>query len=186
MSDQGSPARVPDGQPDPVLVGPGLKALKDEAYKAATNATPNLSTDKNHQMDSDAPSYFASIPGVNTEALDSSDAAPPLGRRKMSSGQDLLRRLSLTGDASPMSPELDPRAQHPGLKLSGRLISAAFCIPYKLYHQAGSDWVCSDYYSNFLNVFGRMWALILSYLSIGAQATIRNFGPIRFIRSSSF
>jgi trehalose 6-phosphate synthase/phosphatase len=148
MSDQGSPARVPDGQPDPVLIGPGLTGLKDEAYKDATNATPSLRTDKKHQMDSDAPSYFASIPGVNTAALDPSDMAPPPGRRRMSSGQDLLRRLSLTGDASPMSPELDPRAQHPGLKLSGRLISAAFCIPYKLYHQAGSDWVRGDRHHN--------------------------------------
>jgi trehalose 6-phosphate synthase/phosphatase len=92
-------------------------------------------------MDSDAPSYFASTPGVNTEALGSSDATPSTGRRKMSSGQELLRRLSLMGDASPMSPEIDPRSQHPGLKLSGRLISAAFCIPYKVHHQAGSDWV---------------------------------------------
>ncbi|KAF3403783.1 Trehalose-phosphatase [Penicillium rolfsii] len=140
MSDQGSPAKVPDGQPDPVLVGPGLTALSDEAYKDATNATPSLPSDKKHQMDSDAPSYFASLPGVNTEALDPSDAAPLQGKRKMSSGQELLRRLSLTGDASPMSPVLDPRTQHPGLKLSGRLISAAFCIPYKLYHQAGSEW----------------------------------------------
>jgi trehalose 6-phosphate synthase/phosphatase len=154
MSDQGSPARVPDGQPDPVLVGPGLTALKDEAYKAATNATPSLPTDKKHQMDSDVPSYFASIPGVNTEALDPSDKTPPPRRRKMSSGQDLLRRLSLTGDASPMSPELDPRAQHPGLKLSGRLISVAFCMPYKLYHQAGSDWVCGDQYKNFTRHLG--------------------------------
>lgn len=141
MSGQGSPAKVPDGQPDPVLVGPGLSALKDKAYNDATNATPSLPSDKKHQMDSDAPSYFASIPGVNTEALSSSDATPSTSRRKMSSGQELLRRLSLTGYASPMSPEIDPRSQHPGLKLSGRLISAAFCIPYKVHHQAGSDWV---------------------------------------------
>lgn len=135
---------MPDGQPNPVLVGPGLKALKEEAYTDATNATPNLGTDKKHQMDSDAPSYFANIPGSRTESLDPSELTsnPPDNRRKASSGQELLRRLSLTGGASPMSPEVDPRAQHPGLKLSGRLISAAFCIPYKLYYQSGSDWVC--------------------------------------------
>lgn len=141
MSSPGSPAKVPDGQPDPILVGPGLSALKDEAYKDATDATPSLPSDKKHQMDSDAPSYFASIPGVNTEAFDFSDTTQSTGRRKMSSGQELLRRLSLTGYASPMSPEIDPRSQHPGLKLSGRLISAAFCIPYKVHHQAGSNWV---------------------------------------------
>jgi trehalose 6-phosphate synthase/phosphatase len=53
---------------------------------------------------------------------------------------DLLRRLSLTSE-SPMSPEVDPRVEHPGLNLSGRLISASFCIPYKLNFQSGSDWV---------------------------------------------
>jgi trehalose 6-phosphate synthase/phosphatase len=151
MSDQGSPAKVPDEQPDPVLVGPGLTALKDGAYQDATKATPSLAADKNHQTDSDAPSYFASIPGVNTGGLGSSDGDrdSPSGRRRMSSGKDLLRRLSLTGGASPMSPSGDPRAQHPGLKLSGRLISVAFCIPFKLYHQAGSDWVCGDHCESF-------------------------------------
>lgn len=142
-----SPARVPEGQPEPVLAGPGLKALKPEAYQGATNVTPSLGTDKKNQMESDAPSYFASIPGIQTESLNPSDqssAALHTGKRT-SSGQELLRRLSLMGDASPMSPEIDPRAHHPGLNLSGRLISAAFCIPYKLYFKSGSDWVCNAF-----------------------------------------
>lgn len=143
MSDQGkTPAKVPDSQPDPVMVGPGLKAFKEDAYKEATNATPSLPADKNHPADNDAPSYFANIPGVKAEALDTTQTRSQPRRRKMSSGEELLRRLSLTGDASPMTPEIDPRSQHPGLKLSGRLISAAFCIPYKVYHKSGSDWVC--------------------------------------------
>lgn len=143
MSEQVSPAEVPDGQPNPVLVGPGLKALKDKAYVTATNATPSTDADKKHPTDSDAPSYFANIPGIQTGSLDPSDVTSMMSgsQRKPSSGQDLLRRLSLTGESSPMTPEADPRAQHPGLKLSGRLISAAFCIPYKLYFQSGSDWV---------------------------------------------
>lgn len=40
-----------------------------------------------------------------------------------------------------MSPGIDPREEHPGLRLSGRVISAAFCIPHKLQFKAGSDWV---------------------------------------------
>jgi trehalose 6-phosphate synthase/phosphatase len=145
MSDSESPAGVvPDSQPDPVLVGPGLKTLKDEAYTDATNATPSLDTDKKSQMDSDAPSYFANIPGTGAEGLNSPDLSsiPEKSQGSTSSGQDLLRRLSLVGDSSPISPEVDPRTQHPELKLSGRLISAAFCIPYKLQFQAGLDWVC--------------------------------------------
>lgn len=145
MSGKDSPAHVPDGEPNPVLVGPGLKALREKAYTDATNATPSTDSDKKHPADSDAPSYFANTPGAKAGSLDPSDmtSMPSNASRKASSGQDLLRRLSLTGDASPMSPEVDPRAQHPGLKLSGRLISAAFCIPYKLGFKSGSDWVRS-------------------------------------------
>lgn len=143
MPEQDSPAHVPDGQPNPVLIGPGLKALRDKAYTDATNATPSLDADRKYPTDNDAPSYFANIPGAKTGSLDPSEvtSTPSNPGRKSSAGQDLLRRLSLTGEASPMSPEADPRAQHPGLKLSGRLISAAFCIPYKLYFQSECDWV---------------------------------------------
>ncbi|KAJ5124648.1 uncharacterized protein N7515_008473 [Penicillium bovifimosum] len=123
MSASESPAQVPDGQPNPVIVGSGLKALKSEAYTDATNATPVATNE--------APSYFDNLPGVKPSHI-------AQGERK-SSGIELLRRLSLTSD-SPMSPETDPRARHSGLKLSGRLISVAFCIPYKLNFQSGSDW----------------------------------------------
>ncbi|KAJ5116469.1 Trehalose-phosphatase [Penicillium angulare] len=143
MSDSESPERVPDGQPDPVLVGSGLRAQRQEAYTNATNATPSLDTDKKHQMDSDdGSSYFANLPGARTEGLDPSDLSsiPEDTQRRESSGQDLLRRLSLVGESSPDLPDVDPKKQHPGLKLSGRVISAAFCIPYKLQFNAESDW----------------------------------------------
>lgn len=139
MSESSSPAHVPDGQPNPILVGPGMQALHHEAYSKATNATPSLDADKTHPVDRDAPSYFANIPGVKDDSMDSSARAEP--RRKTSAGEDLLRRLSLTGPSSPMSPDIDPREEHPGLRLSGRVISAAFCIPHKLHFKAGSDWV---------------------------------------------
>lgn len=147
MSDSESPAALPDGQPDPVLVGPGLKALKQEAYTDATNATPSLVADKKSQPDSDAPSYFANTPGTGMQGLEPSNLSsiPEKPQGHTSSGQDLLRRLSLVGESSPILPDVDPRTQHPELKLSGRLISAAFCIPYKLQFQAGSDWVCSRF-----------------------------------------
>ncbi|CAL5866603.1 uncharacterized protein PFLUO_LOCUS812 [Penicillium psychrofluorescens] len=143
MTDQDSPKQVPEGQPDPVLVGPGLRALKEEAYTDATNVTPAADADKAHPVDTDTPSYFANIPGANAASLDPSElpSSPAYVAKRASSSMDLLRRLSLTADASPSSPEVDPRTQHPGLRLSGRLISAAFCIPYKLYHQPGSDLV---------------------------------------------
>jgi len=145
MSESSSPTRVPDGQPNPVLVGPGLQAFQHQAYSRASVATPSLDADKTYPVDSDAASYFANIPGSKTEPMDPSHSASSKTehQRKISAGEDLLRRLSLTGPSSPMSPGIDPREEHPGLRLSGRVISAAFCIPHKLHFKAGSDWVCS-------------------------------------------
>lgn len=149
MSEPLSPAHVPDDQPNPVLVGPGLRALKDDAYTKATNATPCLDADTVNQMlESNEPSYFANIPGAHSSASVPPDetSIPVEAERRATSGKDLLRRLSLAGD-TPQSPELDPRTEYPGLQLSGRLISAAFCIPYKLYHRPGSEWVSRELYT---------------------------------------
>ncbi|KAI9696637.1 MAG: threalose-6-phosphate phosphatase [Bogoriella megaspora] len=58
------------------------------------------------------------------------------------SGEELLRRLSLTG-ASRQARDLvdvDPRAAYEGLNLSGNIITATFCIPYSLGYSPGGDW----------------------------------------------
>ncbi|OJJ34280.1 hypothetical protein ASPWEDRAFT_173702 [Aspergillus wentii DTO 134E9] len=140
MSDNHTPVNVPDGQPNPVLVGPGLKSLNDGAYSKATNATPSLDSDKKHQPLNDAPSYFYDLPGAHQGSPDGSPATPAQAAKDARSGRDLLRRLSLVGNASPVIPEPDPREQYPGLRLSGRIISVAFCIPYKLFLRSGSEW----------------------------------------------
>lgn len=175
MSEPLSPAHVPEDQPNPVLVGPGLQALKDDAYSKATNATPCLDADTVNQMlESEAPSYFANIPGAysSTTVPQDQTSIPVEVKRRASSGQDLLRRLSLAGD-TPISPELDPRVEYPGLQLSGRLISAAFCIPYKLYHRAGSDWVSGE------PCVGVVKRGLTS--GIDAQAASRHISPVRLL-----
>ena len=60
-------------------------------------------------------------------------------------GEELLRRLSLT-HTSPMkhTKDLDPRASHPNLNLSGRIISATFVVPFKLKFVPGGEWVRSQ------------------------------------------
>lgn len=134
-----SPGRVPDGQPDPVIVGPGMKTLGEGAYLKASNATPSLDVDKQHQTASDAPPYFNKIPGSKDNPV-KSPSTPAEAVGEATSGPELLRRLSLVGGMSPISPDVDPRTAYPGLQLSGRIISAAFCIPYKLGYRPGSDW----------------------------------------------
>lgn len=58
-------------------------------------------------------------------------------------GAELLRRLSLVNGRRPEVADLDPRAVHPGLNLTGGLISATFCIPHAVEFRGGADWVRS-------------------------------------------
>lgn len=56
--------------------------------------------------------------------------------------EDLLRRLSLTGTQSkPDFDSIDPRTAHPGLGLSGNIISATFAVPYKVGYTTSGEWV---------------------------------------------
>lgn len=57
------------------------------------------------------------------------------------SGEDLLRRLSLSAPPKPNFEDADPRTAHPGLTLSGNVISAAFCVPYKIGYTSNGEWV---------------------------------------------
>ena len=180
MSSAHETPAIPDGQPNPVIVGPGMKTLGDDAYTKASNATPSVDTDKKHPLFSDGPSYFSDTPGVHRKSPPDGDsdvttpATPEQAAKQARSGRELLRRLSLVGTSPQAVPEIDPCEQHPGLRLSGRIISATFCIPYKLYFQSGSDWVC------FTSLISDKIALRLTsqFVSIGAQIPSRN---VRFV-----
>jgi trehalose 6-phosphate synthase/phosphatase len=58
-------------------------------------------------------------------------------------GEELLRRLSLIGDTTGKHDlaDVDPRAAHPALNLSGGVISVTFCVPYQFGFSPGLDWV---------------------------------------------
>ncbi|GAB1196081.1 glycosyltransferase family 20-domain-containing protein [Aspergillus pseudonomiae] len=135
-----TPAKTPRDQPDPVLVGPGLKALGEEAYTKASTATPIPGGEKNQSLATDTPSYFAVAPGerASSESSNATPTTPAQAAKDVRSRIELLRRLSLR--ETPKVLEEDLRQQHPGLRLSGRIISAAFCIPYKVYYRRGSYW----------------------------------------------
>lgn len=153
MSPEHETPPVPSGHPNPVMVGPGMESLEDGAYAKASYATQNPEGDQQQSLrDRNEPSYFASGAGVGAGGGggapfggdDNQPITPEDAAMFSKSGKDLLRRLSLVGGTTPQElPQMDPREQYPGLRLSGRIISAAFCIPYKLYFRTGSDWVCS-------------------------------------------
>ena len=56
------------------------------------------------------------------------------------SPQERLRRLSLVDAERSERPTTDPRMAYPTLQLSGRIISATFCIPRSLGFESGQDW----------------------------------------------
>ena len=118
-----------------------MKTLGEEAYKGASKVTPSaLDADRKHPVDTDAPSYFRDIPGSGADGT--SPTSPAEAAKDAKTPKEILRRLSLvgTGSFSNLS-QPDPGQQYPGLKLTGRIISAAFCIPYKVRIHSNSDWV---------------------------------------------
>ncbi|KIX07646.1 trehalose-phosphatase [Rhinocladiella mackenziei CBS 650.93] len=87
-------------------------------------------------------SYF-SLP-QNPPSDESAASGSPVDVAKGArSGQELLRRLSLVDSKGAESLDVDPRTAHPGLRLSGNVISATFCIPYQLTLGPQDDWVLS-------------------------------------------
>lgn len=69
--------------------------------------------------------------------------SPDVDEHGNQTGEALLRRFSESGKGSehPDLADVDPRAAHPNLHLSGHVISVSFCVPYKLAWTPGADWV---------------------------------------------
>ncbi|KAL2843803.1 glycosyltransferase family 20-domain-containing protein [Aspergillus pseudodeflectus] len=63
---------------------------------------------------------------------------PSQAAKHANSSSELLRRLSLKEVLTMQQADL--QKQYPSLNLTGRIISATFCIPYRLYFQPGRDW----------------------------------------------
>ncbi|KAF2115452.1 glycosyltransferase family 20-domain-containing protein [Lophiotrema nucula] len=85
-----------------------------------------------------ANSYFAPKGGEKDRPSSPTEVA-----KGAKSGEELLRRLSIIPDPSKQKHDLadvDPRAAHPGLNLSGRVISANFTVPYSIGYSPGNDW----------------------------------------------
>lgn len=86
-----------------------------------------------------AQSYF--IHDIN-QLRDQTAQSPSEAASGAKSDREILRRMSLSSHQKQASlTDVDPRAAHPSLSLSGSVISAAFCIPYSLHYRKGRDWV---------------------------------------------
>ncbi|KAI1911462.1 threalose-6-phosphate phosphatase [Ophidiomyces ophidiicola] len=78
-------------------------------------------------------------PVVEDGPLGNSPGNPAEAAKGAQSGRELLRRLSLVGN-KPMPSIMTSPEEHADLNLTGRIISAAFCIPYKVRYGSGLDW----------------------------------------------
>ncbi|KAF2083233.1 glycosyltransferase family 20 protein, partial [Saccharata proteae CBS 121410] len=95
-----------------------------------TKATPGPQWNSN--------SYVAQDGAAKQDKPPSSPTDVAAGAR---SGEELLRRLSLVDPSSKRDlADIDPRAAHPNLNLSGGVISATFCVPYNIGYSPGNDW----------------------------------------------
>jgi len=83
-----------------------------------------------------ANSYFAPKSSTDSIPATASDAGAGAG-----TPQELLRRLSLVDRDNIISKSQDPRAAHPGLNMSGNIISAYLCVPHNIKFGKDGHWV---------------------------------------------
>jgi len=127
-----------------VPVTPGIYNAEhndQNPYEKAFNTAP---PDSNNSSGTAGPQWNANGKALDQEPNGRRPTSPTEAADGVRSGEELLRRLSLTGQR-PQHPDLadvDPRAAHPNLHLSGHVISATFCVPYKINYAPGADWVC--------------------------------------------
>ena len=120
-----------------------------EYFKMANQDVPMVVD--SHDQDSCTPdpssaslNPFPSDQFLNNEATNTNRNSDTAGQvAGATSGAELLQRLSLANASHPHSSVTHPQ-DHPDLDLSGRIISAAFCVPYNLGFRPGKPWVGSN------------------------------------------
>ena len=128
-----------------VPVNPGISLSGVSAYHdphvVARQAEPLNSKALEHNVGtrvSNASSYFTPKTGA-TESQATPDSPVEMAKGART-GAELLRRLSLTHTARTEAADIDPRLLHPGLRLSGNIISASVCIPYSVGLRPDGEW----------------------------------------------
>ncbi|KAJ4336102.1 threalose-6-phosphate phosphatase [Didymella glomerata] len=130
------PALHPSITNVPVTPGFGLNEEKPPARAQNNNLPFDPETASPGPSWGNKGSYF---PKQNGDDRASSPTEQAAGAH---TGEELLKRLSVSSESTKKHDlaDVDPRAAHPGLNLSGRLISATFAVPYNLGYSKGNDW----------------------------------------------
>jgi len=120
-----------------VPVTPGFGLHEEKEQKQSNNLPFDPATASPGPTWGNKGSYFP-----NQQQEDGGAASSTAQAAGARTGEDVLKRLSVSSESSKKQhlADVDPRAAHPGLNLSGRLISATFAVPYNLGYSKGNDW----------------------------------------------
>lgn len=136
------PALLPSVTSVPVT--PGVHDAGHSAYFQTDGDADSAHTELHFDPEQAPPGpYWNANAYFSPQDDDNAATSPSEVAAGARSGEELLRRLSLTGDPNkkPDLADVDPRAAHPSLNLSGGIISATFCVPYSVGYNPGVEWV---------------------------------------------
>ncbi|KAH4075037.1 hypothetical protein HBH69_002610 [Parastagonospora nodorum] len=124
-----------------VPVTPGVHLTGQSAYidPEDTDSTSKLPFDPEKATPGpswSANSYFADKQQVQDKAGSTFEAGTAQTEKDTQQKMEPRPDESTENDLS----SVDPRAAHPGLNLSGRIISATFAVPYNIGFSKGNDW----------------------------------------------
>ncbi|KAK8206578.1 threalose-6-phosphate phosphatase [Zalaria obscura] len=127
-----------------IPVTPGVHIGGQSAYfEPRVEESSDQATEFKPSSNLSGPKWNANTYAGSSDAASKRRPSSPSEAAHGARGEELLRRLSLTGqlgDQQPDLAEVDPRGAHPSLNLSGSIISAAFCVPYNIAYAPGTEW----------------------------------------------
>ncbi|KAF2134873.1 glycosyltransferase family 20 protein [Dothidotthia symphoricarpi CBS 119687] len=120
-----------------VPVTPGVHLTGHSAYFEPTADGRNTQLPFDPETATPGPSWSANSYFANQQRVDG--AATPTEARSAKQPAEQSNDIP-SPSTKPDLADVDPRAAHPALNLSGRIISATFAIPYNVAHSPGNVW----------------------------------------------
>jgi trehalose 6-phosphate synthase/phosphatase len=127
-----------------VPVTPGVHTAGHSAYFEAKREPGEADQRHVHYDDVSSGPYWNANTYHAPKEEDAADGSPRVAATDAKSAEEVLRVLELTttGDSSKKElTDIDPRAAHPGLGLSGHIINATFIVPYSISFAPDKEWV---------------------------------------------
>tara|TARA_R110002003_G_scaffold104_42_gene8573 strand:- start:9493 stop:11955 length:2463 start_codon:yes stop_codon:yes gene_type:complete len=124
-----------------VPVTPGVHLGGKSAYIEPGDPGSETTLPFDPEKASPGPSWSANSYFADRQVADKA-GTPTEAAAGAQTEDELLKKLSGTADPATKHDlaDVDPRSAHPGLNLSGRIISATFAVPYNLGYSKGNDW----------------------------------------------